>query len=777
MVQLPVPQLRFIMADRLGRRKQKQLKAFTSEIARDVEVIKAHPHVLNGSVKIGKLFDNRLLPVHFKVQVLKHQKADKENIEGIKGIEPVVLYFPVDYPVDAPKPYLRKDFRNNLPHINPFRGPAGEVSPCVYYGSAEDLIAQPGGIDLLLNQIVDWLYKAALGELINAKQGWEPQRRDELEGYLIIDRASLTDKAEKGEAVGIFKSRMLFDLEKLRRDFISGFVANIFFDDPCEGDHKLNLVQNIDRPLFRHDTAFVESCCVIAQSEGVIDDYKPNDVHDLEGLLALAKSFGCQDEIARFSSELVRHSSGVEDCTIVSLFTVLLLVKRPSNIIGGDSPFELLPYRVTLFRQPLVVGKGWTVDMASPVMALANRDRVSRTILAKLNGLSDVENGPNIHLLGCGSVGSKIALHLARSGRGPFSIYDNEILEPHNAARHALFDVGFLPGQTKVQALGYALTELDAAVQPINIEIRKLIGSSKVLNLLDPKNSFLIDATASIPVADQISSNSKLSIPVVQVGLYARGKLSFVAAENPDRSVRLCDFHPLIWDRCIDDDELSSILSDPTGTERVPVGQGCNSSTMIMADHVVSEHTSGMSAIIEKMIADGRPDAATLWLGRRFGGPGISWRETTFDGMICPNIEETDGWEIRISATAHNEIDRLAKEHSPSEHGGVLFGAISLLHRRMVVTRVLPAPEGSQFDRGRFVMSAVGLKETVTKLNKLTNGNLVYLGTWHSHPKGGGPSATDRTSAKEILDKRLGTPFALLIWTPDGYRAAVEPKA
>ncbi|WP_201722252.1 ThiF family adenylyltransferase, partial [Sulfitobacter sp. HI0023] len=39
--------------------------------------------------------------------------------------------------------------------------------------------------------------------------------------------------------------------------------------------------------------------------------------------------------------------------------------------------------------------------------------------------------------LGCGSLGSKIAMHLARSGRAPISVIDNDTMEPHNYARHS----------------------------------------------------------------------------------------------------------------------------------------------------------------------------------------------------------------------------------------------------------------------------------------------------------------------------------------------------
>ena len=45
-----------------------------------------------------------------------------------------------------------------------------------------------------------------------------------------------------------------------------------------------------------------------------------------------------------------------------------------------------------------------------------------------------------ITVLGCGSLGSKISLHLGRAGFGNMSFVDNEALSPHNSARHALLD-------------------------------------------------------------------------------------------------------------------------------------------------------------------------------------------------------------------------------------------------------------------------------------------------------------------------------------------------
>jgi hypothetical protein len=64
-------------------------------------------------------------------------------------------------------------------------------------------------------------------------------------------------------------------------------------------------------------------------------------------------------------------------------------------------------------------------DIAVPLLRRASDD--SDTALAKWT------------LIGCGSVGSKIGLHLARAGRGPTNVVDSANIQPHNYARHALY--------------------------------------------------------------------------------------------------------------------------------------------------------------------------------------------------------------------------------------------------------------------------------------------------------------------------------------------------
>ena len=55
-----------------------------------------------------------------------------------------------------------------------------------------------------------------------------------------------------------------------------------------------------------------------------------------------------------------------------------------------------------------------------------------------MSGGEPTSERPDWTLVGAGSLGSKLALHLARAGNGPDVILDKSHMTPHNAARHAL---------------------------------------------------------------------------------------------------------------------------------------------------------------------------------------------------------------------------------------------------------------------------------------------------------------------------------------------------
>lgn len=84
-----------------------------------------------------------------------------------------------------------------------------------------------------------------------------------------------------------------------------------------------------------------------------------------------------------------------------------------------------------------------------------------QNIFSRNSGLleSDVMSDYGVAIFGCGSVGSLVALELARSGVGNFALIDNDVLEYHNICRHqcGVSDVG----EYKVDAVRKRILEIN----------------------------------------------------------------------------------------------------------------------------------------------------------------------------------------------------------------------------------------------------------------------------------------------------------------------------
>ncbi len=93
-------------------------------------------------------------------------------------------------------------------------------------------------------------------------------------------------------------------------------------------------------------------------------------------------------------------------------------------MIGTDSNLELIAYKIDCKIEKLpskIIGVGPTLQInpMSSVISLGHRHMLNPRLLRQMSG-SDLNtvNGPVV-MIGCGSVGSKIAMHLAKSGCVP----------------------------------------------------------------------------------------------------------------------------------------------------------------------------------------------------------------------------------------------------------------------------------------------------------------------------------------------------------------------
>lgn len=148
----------------------------------------------------------------------------------------------------------------------------------------------------------------------------------------------------------------------------------------------------------------------------------------------------------------------------------------------------------------------------------------------------DVLSGKSVAVIGCGSLGSKIATSLARSGVGKFLLIDDDLLTPDNLVRNDLDwrDVGL----NKADALS---TRIRLVNPPAKVRARRvrLAGQESAESADDVLISMaecdlIIDATASPAALNVISGVSLTSkIPVVWAEVFAGGIGGLIARFRP----------------------------------------------------------------------------------------------------------------------------------------------------------------------------------------------------------------------------------------------------
>lgn len=125
-------------------------------------------------------------------------------------------------------------------------------------------------------------------------------------------------------------------------------------------------------------------------------------------------------------------------------------------------------------------------------------------------------------ILGCGSVGSLVALELARAGIGKYVLVDNDILEYHNLCRHQCSIVEV--GEYKVDALKRRILEINPTA-----EIEAIVSTVEMLDKPVFDNFCKENQTVLIGCADNRSADvyaNSISvmygIPFLSIGFWER---------------------------------------------------------------------------------------------------------------------------------------------------------------------------------------------------------------------------------------------------------------
>jgi len=696
---------------------------------------------------------------------------------GVRAIETCSLFFGSDWPLSAPRVFLREDFPLGLPHINPHR--LGQpVSPCLFEGSLDELLHR-FGLDAIVDQLIDWLHKAAAGTLIDIEQGWEPTRRDSCPSTVVFSAEQVAASALTDGSILLVNARYVTmdgDLYAILNPELTAQVDHVF--DQVVHDDQLGKWGG------GQAAAFIARARLVQGQPHVVGHYQPETVVDLNTLFDRAAELGidravlAQDLDSYYTRSIFDHRQNPQMWTHGLYAIVVLVVQRPVALVGSPGrSAEVLPYVVRYeYSAKAPFERKATVHPAFHAHALSSQ------LLARTSGLALADSAQPLVILGCGSLGSKIALHLGRAGFGAMTFIDNESMSPHNAARHALVEpIAALVPPRKACLMKAAFEALShVQTSAFDVDAVGVFADPVHFRKAVPQNAaIIVDATASLKVltSETLSvAMNESTARLVRVVMYGQGRCAVVLLEGSSRSARVDDLTAFVFEHCRFDIALrAGVAGDSSDPTRVFVGDNCRSLTSPMSDATVSRAAALASLQLERWLVDGLPADARLCVGiADAAGVGMSWTSAALGSTTVLDVVDDGGWKVRVLHPVVQAIHTASIHWSPKETGGAVLGRISYENRTITIAGIVGAPPDSIRERARFVLGTEGLVHGLREAHGNSVGYLAFIGTWHSHPQGGPHSGIDRETLRNIAEDAGGLPAVSLVWTPAGLTCAVD---
>jgi hypothetical protein len=719
------------------------------------------------------------------VNVELPSRGPVDNLD-IREQEPIILLLHQDnYPFKDTWVFSnRLDFpKTQLPHLNPL--PGLPASLCLHRRTLHEWMAEHTILDLV-ERARGWLRDAARDRLIPPGDNWEATRIETPLGITIYEASDVTNYvqqhwiASRGQAG--FTHCLFRLLSNPEDDPLIGektyAIELLETIAPKKLSQRLRRSQDINTSYNhrKEGDRLAFGILVWPSSDAVCSTY----FAEAELPKVLEQFLDWADELG-LSVRRALQSYSKHDLQLFGGIPVIVTIPRPWPIIGTESALELLNIVIVSPNQAVFVNGRWNKE--AKVLAMQHRSPLTVSRARHISNRPDGSDVGKLLVIGCGVIGSKLALHLARAGITDMTLVDSDELSPHNMVRHALLPDSV--GKNKARALGDTIQSIFRAeriglnvVECNGIDI--LIGSrGKLLH----QHTWLIDATASVSLMQAINATDLPSnLRYCRCELAYEGKLGLFTIEGAERNPRVDDVRAILFDMACEEALISHWLqanqSRQDGEvgfdwEELRVGMGCSSETMRLSDDSASFHASSFAIGFRHYAGLQDHRNGYLQISQNGGDAELLAAVRQFEVQpmtIIPACNDA-AWQVRLKYGLESQLLDQLKAASPSETGGILIGSINSRKKLIVITRVLPAPPDSKSSPYAFVRGVKDVPESVRQIESLTGGMLGYVGEWHTHPMGGERlSSTDLKAVNDIrriLDT-IPLPTHVMIVTPQG---------
>jgi proteasome lid subunit RPN8/RPN11 len=672
-----------------------------------------------------------------------------KNTGLVREEEPVLLEFHLDYPDHVPCAYIgRTDFDfAHTPHI--YCNQYGLHPICLFRGNGNEWFANME-IEDFIKYLRTWYEDLATNKNIVNGGEFEPLR---LEGY----RATIS-----------------YDYDQLSKEIedLYGRQEHKIMPLVCWRNNKLVRLTNNNQWLLackfidlKKDVLFGAVCW--SQSSDPNDDYDVNLPDTYDGLKVYANKYGITLDVAIDSIKNLNNR-------IPSRFIIILAIRRSKKLIGVNSAFQFVNFEVSCDKD---VEGNFSLSDSSKVCF---HNHESPFTQRKAHEISNLDNTiePSLIIAGCGALGSKVAMHLVRSGITNILFSDPDKLSGFNLSRHALLRNSVLCNKADEMkhAADFIFLHETLKTEASHKPVKKILQDKK---LLEARHAdYLLDFTASKVVYNQlVQIDSRPS--AISAAIYDNGKFGLLLCESQDRSLRIDDIFILFLAQYNTDNFISNYLMKEKKLANEPasiinVGLGCNSETFILADDMISLYASAMS-ITSKSIFENKNGEGGGWLYKANNNGSLVVQKINVSPFY---IYDVSGWSIRISEQVMKAIVDQANASKSYETGGYLIGQCNKKNRTIHVIDNIVAPVDTVRREDYVVLGKIGYKKKLSHIERRSGATFGYIGEWHSHPNGPNDfSATDihefKKKVSEMETNDGSRPILEVLVAPNGIKYRV----
>ena len=607
---------------------------------------------------------------------------------------------------------LRPDFPC-VPHTN-LRSKGYPISICLY-DQPYDVVKLTWTPSEFLQRIHFWLARTATGTLHGADQPLEP--------LMAVSQHQLVLPADFNTTNPKLKPK---PFNMVRVEGAPGqFTFRAFYDKSG-----------------RHKTASVAAVFWCQpQTHGVIR-HEPLNLQDLQELCVPAGldiATGIQETIREWFLEKPSPEF------LSAQFVIILVLPKTRQGLTQIESFEKRAFLTGIsvaemgFKLGCLDGHGQSTGMvigkiAVPKGALEQIQisllqvlhALSPKIAAQMNGTKPCES--KIVAVGMGALGSQIYNNLARAGYGRWTVIDNDILLPHNCARHYLGDwaVGTNKARTMAE-IGRLILNEPTFAEAINTNFLRSAGQAEAINTALKSAEVVLDMSASVAVSRHMAK-SEHSPRTISIFMTPQGNGLVVAAEDEKRRIRLDWLEMLHYRAVLNEPALHQSLQ--SNDAHLRYGNSCRDVSVELAQDDTCMWSGIASKSIRQIRETGEP-SLRIYVSDQNGVTSLIQPP-----LSVPRRLRLDDWVICIDEWLLGKLAQFRSSRLPNETGGILLGAFDTHSRTCHIIDALPSPPDSTEWPTTYIRGCEGLGARVAEIKNLTLGQVSYVGEWHSHPKG-----------------------------------------